>query len=245
MLSKAHTKYIQSLHHKKFRDAEKVFIAEGSKVVIDLLKSAVFNCVEILGLQESLQQNEIIIRKYYTGPLQVIEGFEHDKIAALQTPNQILAIFKYAALPAFNPKNKITLMLDTIQDPGNMGTIIRIADWFGIEAIICAGNCVDMYNPKVVQSTMGSLGNVKILYTDLLIWLKENKNIKTYAAALDGENVTVLKGLKEGIIVIGNEAKGISSGVMDMCSAKITIPKIGAAESLNAAVATGIILSHL
>ncbi len=245
MLSKAHTKYIQSLHHKKFRDAEKVFIAEGSKVVMDLLKSAAFHCVEIIGLEECLHKNEVFIRKYYSGSMQVVEGFELEKISALQTPNQMLAIFKQATIPTINPKNKITLLLDTIQDPGNLGTIIRIADWFGIEAIICTDDCVDKYNPKVVQSTMGSLGNVQILYTDPIVWLKENKNIKAFAAALEGENVSTLKGLSEGIIVIGNEAKGISKAVMDLCSERITITKVGNAESLNAAVATGIILSHL
>ena len=245
MISKAHTKYIQSLHHKKFRDAEQVFIAEGSKVVMDLLKSGSFYCDQIIGLADCLHQLEVNIRKYYTGPLLVVETFELDKISALQSSNQILAIFKKSAQPIIDPKNKISLLLDTIQDPGNMGTIIRIADWFGIQNIICAEDCVDMYNPKVVQSTMGSLGNVKILYTDPVNWLQKNGTIKAYAAALEGKNITTIKGITEGVIVIGNEAKGISSAVMDLCEEKITIQKIGLAESLNAAVATGIILSHL
>ncbi|MGB4844794.1 MAG: RNA methyltransferase, partial [Ferruginibacter sp.] len=139
----------------------------------------------------------------------------------------------------------ITLALDTIQDPGNLGTIIRIADWFGIANIVCAAGTADIYNPKVVQSTMGSLGRVNIVYTDLPVWLMRNKKIKIYSASLDGKDVKSFGRLKEGIIVIGNEANGVSDEVLQMVDAKITIPKIGEAESLNAAVATGIILSHL
>lgn len=244
MLSKTYTKYIQSLHHKKFRDTEDVFIAEGSKVVMELLISATFSCEMILGLPEWMHQHEPAIRKYYTGPLQVIEQYELEKVSALTTANQVLAVFKKGK-KATVVKGKICLMLDTIQDPGNLGTIIRIADWFGIQSILCSENCADMYNPKVVQSTMGSLGRVELIYTNLAEWMQKNDAIKTYAAALNGKKVNELKGLTEGIIVIGNESKGISAEIMQLCTEKITIPKIGQAESLNAAVAAGIILSHL
>src|SRR6185295_2265950 len=137
-------------------------------------------------------------------------------------------------------KGKITLALDTIQDPGNLGTIIRIADWFGIHAIICSESCADMFNPKVVQSSMGSLGRVKLMYTNLVEWLQLNINISIYAASLNGKHVDNFMGLKEGIILIGNESRGISYEIMQMAIEKITIPKTGHAESLNAAVATGI-----
>jgi TrmH family RNA methyltransferase len=245
MLSKTYTKYIQSLHHKKFRDAEHVFIAEGSKVVMELLQSATFSCEQVLGLQEWLQENEITIRKNYAGPLQVVENFELEKVSALSTPNQVLAVFKKSKKVTITAKGKISLVLDTIQDPGNLGTIIRIADWFGIQSIICSENCTDMYNPKVVQSTMGSLGRVNIMYTNVAEWLQKNSAIKMYAAALNGKDVRQVKGLTEAIIVIGNESKGISDEVMQLCTEKITIPKRGHAESLNAAVAAGIILSHI
>ena len=245
MLSKTYTKYIQSLHHKKFRDAEDVFIAEGSKVVMELLQSVVFSCEQIVGLDNWLGQNEAIIRKYYEGPLQVVEEFELAKVSTLSAPNQVLAIFKKLPEVTITAKGKVSLALDTIQDPGNLGTIIRIADWFGIQSIICSEQCADMYNAKVVQSTMGSLGRVHIEYTNLSRWLKRNDTIKIYAAALNGKKVSDLKGLKEGIIVIGNESKGISEEIMQLCTERITIPKTGAAESLNAAVATGIILSHI
>lgn len=245
MLSKTYTKYIQSLHHKKFRDSEDVFIAEGSKVVMELLQSAAFSCEQILGLGDWMRQNEITVRKYYGGPLQVIEAFELEKVSALSTPNQVLAVFKKLKKVTVKAIGKISLALDTIQDPGNLGTIIRIADWFGIQSIVCSEQCADMYNPKVVQSTMGSLGRVQIEYTGLVTWLQKNDAIRTYAAALNGKKVSDLKGLKEGIVIIGNESKGISEEIMQLCNEKITIPKVGAAESLNAAVATGIILSHI
>ena len=244
MLSKTYIKYIQSLHHKKFRDTEDVFIAEGSKVVMELLRSTTISCEMILGIAEWMHPNEPAIRKYYTGPMQVIEQYELEKISALTTPNQLLAVFKKCK-KATAIKGKICLMLDTIQDPGNLGTIIRIADWFGIQSILCSENCADMYNPKVVQSTMGSLSRVDMIYTNLAEWMKKNNKIKTYAAALNGKNISELKGLTEGVIIIGNESKGISAEIMQLCTEKITIPKTGEAESLNAAVAAGIILSHL
>ncbi len=245
MLSKTYTKYIQSLHHKKFRDVENAFIAEGSKVVMELLNSNNIVCEHILGLAPWLQENEPEIRKLFKGPLQTIEAFELEKIAALNTPNQVLGVFKKMRPGPINLKGEITLALDTIQDPGNLGTIIRIADWFGVKAIICSENCVDLYNPKVVQSTMGSLGRVQLLYTNLVEWLEKHRKLPIYAAALNGQNMDGLKGVKEGIIIIGNESKGISEEVMQLTHQRIAIPKAGKAESLNAAVATGIILSHL
>ncbi len=245
MLSKTHSKYIQSLQHKKLRDAENVFIAEGSKVVPELLQCRKFVCNEILGTQQWLHSNEAWLRKYYQGPLHEIKEHELEKISALSTPNQVLAVFSKAASAIITAKGKINLVLDNIQDPGNLGTIIRIADWFGISNIICAAHSVEMYNPKVVQSTMGSLGRVNLLYTDIAEWIQKNKPIKIYAAALNGKPVQEFKGIKEGLIVIGNESKGISENILQMADEKITIQKNGTAESLNAAVATGIILSHI
>jgi len=245
MLSKSQVKYIQSLHHKKFRDQEGAFIAEGNKVVSELLQSGQFVCEQLIGEQEWLQDNEILIRKHFAGDLQDVKDFELQKVSALSTASQTLAVFKKTQPKEIIVKGRINLLLDTIQDPGNLGTIIRIADWFGIAAIICSIDTADQYNPKVVQSTMGSLARVNIMYTDLQKFIQKNNTIKIYAAALNGKNVNTLKGLKEGFIVIGNESKGISPELMELATEKITIPRIGNAESLNAAVATGIILSHL
>ncbi len=244
MINKTHTKYIQSLHHKKFRDENECFIAEGPKVVVDLLESREFVCLELFAVNSWLENNEKVLQKYSGMEVITVKDFELEKISTLATANNVLAVFKKGeSTDTVNINGKITLVLDTIQDPGNLGTIIRTADWFGIENMICSPACADMYNPKVVQSTMGSLARVNIFYTDLVYWLKKNKAIKKYAAALDGQNINNLKTIKQGIIIIGSEGKGISEAVMNLVDEKITIPKIGEAESLNAAVATGILLA--
>lgn len=246
MISKTHTKYIQSLQHKKFRDEYGAFIAEGPKVVLELLAAGKFVCNEIFAEQVWLDENAALAKKYPATAFEAIKDFELEKISALATPNSVLAVFKqWPANDDIKPNSKITLALDTIQDPGNMGTIIRIADWFAVENIVCSTGCADRYNPKVVQSTMGSLARVNIVYTNLAAWLEKNGQVKIYAAALDGKNIKELSPVKEGIIVIGNESKGISDEVMALVSEKVTIPKAGGAESLNAAVAAGIILSQL
>jgi RNA methyltransferase, TrmH family len=244
MFNKTHTKYIQSLHHKKFRDENDVFIAETPKVVLELLQSRQFTCQQLFAVNEWLADNEKIVQQLTDAAIFTVKDFELEKISLLATPNQVLAVFKKKApVTTINIKGNITLVLDGIQDPGNFGTIIRTADWFGVANIICSAACADMYNPKVVQSTMGSLARVNIVYTSLPQWLKENKNIKKYAASLHGKTSNSLTGIKEAIIIIGNEGKGITGTVLDLADEKITIPKKGAAESLNAAVATGIILA--
>jgi TrmH family RNA methyltransferase len=246
MFSKSHTKYIQSLQHKKFRDEFDAFIAEGPKVVIVLLDSREFNCKEIFALPEWIKMQGDMSLRYSVEHIIEVKDFELEKISGLSTANQVLAVFqKKKVKPDVDLRNKITLALDTIQDPGNLGTIIRIADWFGIENIICSTACADMYNSKVVQSTMGSLARVNIIYTDLVGWLKEHSSINIYATAMDGKDVRSIGQLQEGIIIIGNEGKGIAEDVFSFAEEKITIQKVGEAESLNAGVATGIILSHL
>lgn len=245
MLSKTYTKYIQSLHHKKSRDSEGVFIGEGTKVVVELLQTQFFLCKEVLCTQNWYEKNQSIVKKYFTGETQLITDIELEKISALSSPNEVIAIFEQKKPIKPMLAGKVSLVLDTIQDPGNLGTIIRIADWFGIENIICANGTAEMYNPKVVQSTMGSLSKVNVIYTDLPQWLNENNAIKIYAAALNGRDLTEVGKIKEGLLIIGNESKGISKSLLDLADEKITIPKIGSAESLNAAVAAGIILSHI
>ena len=243
MISKNQVKYIQSLGQKKSRDAENKFVAEGPKIVDELLNAKNCRVVQVLALKEWIEHNP---GKDHYAEIIEITGDELKKISQLSTPNQVLAVvekIKWDNEPVI--KGKISLVLDSIQDPGNMGTIIRIADWFGIENIICSNNCTDIYNPKVVQSTMGSITRVRVEYTDLSSWLKENNEVRTYAAALNGRDISKMEKLNEGIIVIGNESKGISEEIMNLINVQITIPGKGKAESLNAAVATGIILSHL
>jgi RNA methyltransferase, TrmH family len=244
MLNKTHTKYIQSLHHKKFRDELGEFIAEGPKVVLELLDSREFVCIYVVALENWIETNAKLLQKYPGPEIIPVKDFELQKVSLLTTANNVLAVFKKKPFTySDNVNNKITLVLDGIQDPGNFGTIIRTADWFGVGNIICSANCADMYNPKVVQSTMGSLARIDIIYTGLEDWLQKNKHLKKYAAALHGKNISEYKKLKEAIIIIGNEGKGISQTVMELADEKITIEKIGEAESLNAAVAAGIILA--
>ncbi len=246
MLSKTHTKYIQSLWHKKFRDESGLFVAEGPKVVMDLLTSGKFVCKEIFAVKEWMQWNEEALKVLRNIDIEEVKDFELQKISSLSTANSVVAIFeKRKQNLNIATANKITLALDTIQDPGNLGTIIRIADWFGIENLICSVGCADMYNSKVVQSTMGSLGRVNIVYSDLVSWLKNNNQIQVFSASLDGDDVKAFGKLGEGILIIGNEANGVSDEVLQLVNQRITIPKIGEAESLNAAVAAGIILSHI
>ena len=243
MLSKTQVKYIQSLGQKKSRDEEELFIAEGPKIIEEFLTNQRVRIRQIFALKSWVDVNG-----NKAGNIQVTEIDEIDleKISQLKTPNLALAVVeKFKVNESPDLKSKITLALDTIQDPGNMGTIIRIADWFGVENIICSNDCADIYNSKVVQSTMGSIARVNIFYTDVQSWLAQNTAITSYATALSGKPVNTIEKLKEGIIIIGNESKGVSDGVFDLAKEKISIPRIGEAESLNAAVATGIILSHV
>lgn len=246
MLSKKIVKYIQSLSHKKLRDEEGRFIAEGPKIITEFLAHSNFNCAILCAEENWLLENKNLLEKNLPQNIYETDEASLQKISLLKTPNKVVGVFvkKVNAAPP-HIINKLSLMLDDIQDPGNMGTLIRIADWFGIENIICSKNCVDCYNPKVVQATMGSLARVNIYYTSLLDFLSENEKISVYAAALDGVPIIKLKSISEGIIIIGNESKGISEELLSIATNKITIPKYGNAESLNAAVAAGIILSQL
>ncbi len=246
MFSKSTIKYIQSLQHKKFRDEYNAFIAEGPKLVKELFLGNKFLCRNIFALQEWVDGLDKHMLGLVNGKVEIIRDFELSKIAAYTTPNQVVAVFeKRVQAGSVDPAGKLTLVLDGIQDPGNLGTIIRTADWFGIEHIICSANTADMYNSKVVQGTMASLGNVNMLYTDLAIWLKDQKGIQKIATTLDGKPMKAVNGIKEAIVIIGNEANGISPEILKLADLQISIPKYGLAESLNAAVATGIILFAL
>lgn len=243
MLSKSKIKYIQSLGQKKFRDEYHVFVAEGEKIVHELLTSGVVNITELYAVKEWLDKN----RQYCKGiSTEEMQEFELEKISQLTTPQKVLAVAeKIVWKGTLSAAGNISLALDGVQDPGNLGTIIRIADWFGISQVICSSECADIYNSKVVQATMGSIARVRVEYTGLKEWLGKNSEVRIYAAVFDGRPVNKMKKISEGIIVIGNESKGIAPETEALCNARITIPRMGGAESLNAAVATGIILSHL
>src|SRR6185437_4130860 len=187
MLSKKIVKYIQSLSHKKFRDEDEVFIAEGEKVVGEFLNGPNMKCKLVCADKNWLSENEFLLKNI--SPEKVFETDEHwlKSISQLKTPNKVVAVFeKRKVQEIINLSGKISIMLDDLQDPGNLGTIIRIADWFAIENIICSNNSVDCYNPKVVQSTMGSLSRVNVFYTDIESFIQKNKKIKVFATTLSG-----------------------------------------------------------
>jgi TrmH family RNA methyltransferase len=243
MLSKAQNKYIRSLSQQKYRKENNVFIAEGDKIAREWLASDEMVQM-IVALKDWTDTHKELIHKHSEASLHIVDEDELKEISLLQTPNQVLLVVRHMPQYPEVEKKGWCLALDDIQDPGNMGTIIRVADWFGVEEIICSPNCVDAYNPKVIQAAMGSHLRVHIHVADLYETLKYTK-LPVFAAALDGTSVYQAKKLKKGILVIGNESKGISEKVMDLATEKITIPRIGGAESLNAGVSTGILCALL
>ncbi|MCP4442884.1 MAG: RNA methyltransferase [Aureispira sp.] len=247
MLSKANIKYIRLLQQKKYRQKNRVFIAEGEKIVQEIFTQEQFNIHSIYATAEWEQQN-INSLKAHRAQFNLVTTQELGKISQLQKANQVLMLLEYssAALPTTQElENQWCLVLDQIRDPGNMGTIIRIADWFGIEHIFCSQDCVDAYNPKVVQSTMGSFLRTKVHYIDLQELFEKHKNLPKYGAVLDGQNAFQSNYESAGFLVIGNESRGVSDTIKGMLTHHITIPKYGHAESLNAAIATGILCAAI
>jgi TrmH family RNA methyltransferase len=247
MLSKQNIKYIQSLQYKKFRDEFGVFVAEGPKVILELLQDGGFRCSALYALADWIEKLDIELIKSLYNRLHVIQPFELEKIAHYTTPNAAVAVFeKRKQKTDTDLENQITIILDDIQDPGNLGTIIRTADWFGVKQLVCSEKTVDMYNSKVVQSTMASLGRVNVLYTDLFEWLKQKPTIKKYAAVVDkGKSLHSVEQTSGCMLMIGNESNGLSAEIMAFADELVTIPKSGKAESLNAAIATAIMLYEL
>jgi RNA methyltransferase, TrmH family len=258
MLSKNQIKFVNSLKQKKFIQEHSLFIAEGTKIVSELLNSKI--TVKQIYATSDFFRNTIVEKQIERFE---IKATELDRISALITPNEVLAVCE---IPRYELeidalKDKLTLVLDDIKDPGNLGTIIRIADWFGIENIICSTETAYTFNPKVVQATMGSIARIKMHYTDLPEFFKvqsppelrtgSNFKFQSFGALLEGENIYTKQLSSSGYIVIGNESKGISEELLPFITDKINIPSFshfktggGEAESLNAAIATSIICSE-
>ncbi|GAA4755413.1 TrmH family RNA methyltransferase [Flavisolibacter ginsenosidimutans] len=237
MLSKKVIKDIQSLGLKKYREETGLFLAEGPKIVEELSRivpaqiEAVYATASWNGFAGELKN------------MNEVSEAELGKLSQLKTPNQVLAVLRQ--FPAGVPDtSSFTLYLDAVQDPGNFGTIVRIADWFGVKQIVCSKGCADLYNPKVVQATMASVARVTVFYDEEESWLRQQSQT-IYAAALNGKILSSFSNIEKGILIIGNESKGIREEFLQLSNERITIPRRGEAESLNAAVATGIILSHL
>jgi len=226
-----------------------MFIVEGPKLINELVNSS-FRIEGIYALPEWISSNGIRFSNR-TNIFEISEK-ELDRISALKAPNQVLAVVNMTEdfKPESEHLNDLVLMLDDIKDPGNMGTILRTADWFGIKQIICSNSCVDIYNFKVVQATMGSLFRVKVFYTDLKEYLEQlPKDQLIYGTLLEGKNIYKANLTKHGIIIIGNESRGISSELIPFVTNKLTIPSysiksMNKAESLNASIATAIVCAE-
>jgi TrmH family RNA methyltransferase len=244
MLVKSQVKYIQSLGHKKFRDADGVFVAEGPKIVEELLQSDNLKLVHCFATDSWLNVHDGM-RKDRKELFISINDKELERISFHSTPNQVLAVFTKPVFNRLEIQEGVILLLDTIQDPGNLGTILRTADWFGVKRVVCSEDTVDVFNPKVVQSAMGSLVRIEIIYTNLIEYIKLNPGIPVYAGSLDGNDLDEKIKLTKGMLLMGNESKGISRSLESMAFKKIRIPGKGGAESLNVAIATGILLSRI
>ena len=234
-LSKNHIKLITSLSKKKYRQKHKLFVVEGVKVVQEFLNSS-YELEIVFSTDTDFSSTNKFIE---------VTDQELKKISSLKNPNKVLAIFKIPN--QINPiMGGLILALDSINDPGNLGTIIRLCDWFGIEQLVCSNETVDCFNSKVVQASMGSLTRVAVSYLDLKKYL-QNASVPIFVADMDGLNVYKTKLPDSALLVLGNEANGISDEIKQLVTTKITIPRYGAfqqTESLNVATASAILLSE-
>ncbi|MUH36032.1 RNA methyltransferase [Zobellia amurskyensis] len=237
MVSKNQIKLVKSLHQKKYRNRHNLFVAEGIKVVQELVNSD-FKV-------NSLFSTDPEINLGTTDTIEIVAEAELKKMSALTSPNNILGVFEIPQTQKPNFDGWI-VVLDDIRDPGNLGTIIRLCDWFGIEHLVCSSNTVDCYNPKTLQATMGSISRVNIGYTDLQTFL-QNAPVNVFGAFMEGGSVYKKDMPNSGILVMGNEANGVSKEVEAMVTQKISIPQFGKSttESLNVATATAILLNEI
>ncbi|MDR2963423.1 MAG: RNA methyltransferase [Bacteroidales bacterium] len=243
MLSKNQIKYFRSFHAKKTRDAEKKFIVEGTKVVEELLATS-------LAIHSIVATEDWIAQHTIRENINVFSASEEElhAISVLQHPQQVWALVEQAQAHTLFSSQGLVLALDNLQDPGNMGTILRIADWFGVEQVLCSPHCVELYNPKVVQASMGAIFRVPVLQGNLLDFFAQCEHSNIFAADLEGENVYSAVLPANSILVMGNEGNGISEEIRRSVPHKLHIPsfKFGSeqSESLNVAMATAILCSE-
>jgi len=239
VISKNQIKFVKSLQKKKFRLESKCFVVESAKNVNEILHSnykvqqiyATKSWIETCNIRDNVSINQV-------------NQNELQRISSFKTASDVLAVVDIPLEKNDSDFSGINIVLDNVKDPGNLGTIIRICDWFGVKNIYCSQETVDVYNPKVVQSTMGSITRVDVIYTDIRKMIQEvDINVKVYGAVMDGDDINQIKVNKNSLIVFGNESNGISKEIKDIISERITINKIGEAESLNVASSAAIILN--
>lgn len=252
MISKNRIKYVRSLEMKKFRKADGVFVAEGHKLVGDLLD--VFRCTYLAATAPWLAAHAEWVQRQQGNGLEIDEVTEEElkRVSFQDTPQQVLAVFRQ---PTYEvdlnevAKQQLCLVLDDVQNPGNLGTIVRLADWFGIQHIFCSKGSADIYNPKTVQATMGGIAHVQVHYVDLLEMLSGlDKGIPVYGTFLDGDNIYQKSLSNHGLIVMGNEGKGVSQAVETFVTERLYIPNYPpgrhTTESLNVAIATAVVCAE-
>lgn len=243
MLSKSQISFIKSLHQKKYRKEHGIFIIEGFKSIVEFIPSV----YQIHSIYFLPQYQSLLPKLPSNIKLFEVNNAELEKISTLQAPQGILALINTPEIKAFDKKilrNNFSLVLDGIQDPGNLGTIIRTADWFGIKQVICSLNTVEVYNPKTVQATMGSLCRVNVTYQDLSGLLKDS-NLPVFGAMLDGNSLYETNWGNEGLVILGNEGQGVSPEIINLIDRPVTIPRVGLAESLNVAVSAAIFCADI
>ena len=239
MISRNQIKFVKSLQQKKYRILNKSFVVESTKNVLEILSSS-YDISYIFATSSWINSNKI------SSTLEINEVTKNDlkRISGQKTASEVLAVVKMPEFQNFFDFSGVNIALDNIEDPGNFGTIIRICDWFGIKNIYCSKNSVDLYNPKVVQSTMGSISRVNVFYTDLTQMINSlDDSVMVYASVMNGHEIQDCKLSENSLIVFGNESHGISQEVLNLTNEKITIIKKGNAESLNVSVSVGIILN--
>ena len=242
MLSKNTVKFIKSLHQKKFRNQEQRFFVEGEKSVLEVLNST-FEVELLLATEHFISVNRALISKTNIELIPVTQK-QLEGLGQYQSNDSALAVVKLKSNQEFDyPAGKLVIGLDDVRDPGNLGTIIRIADWYGIKHLVFSPQTADFYNPKVIQASMGSFTRVDFFYTDLKS-IFEKWNVPIYGAFLNGQNIHRMHQPNPGIILMGNESQGISDELEKLVTQKVTIPGFGAAESLNVAIATAIICDN-
>lgn len=242
MLSKNTVKFIKSLHQKKYRSETGKFFVEGEKSVLEVLNSDF--SVDLLLITETFERKHSAICSAFTGEKIQVTQNQLEQVGQYQSNDSALAVVSMLENTSFEPgQEELILALDDVRDPGNLGTIIRVADWYGITKLVFSPQTAEFYNPKVIQATMGSFTRVQFFYEDLDKVL-DRWNVPVYGAFLDGENIHQLKKPAPGVLLMGNEAKGISPEMEKKVTQKVTIPGFGEAESLNVAIATAILCDN-
>lgn len=240
MLSKSRVKYIQSLHHKKFREEHKAFLVEGTKMLDEAIAFAPHQIQHIYAVPEWLSSIEQLPESF-KALTEEISPLEMDKLTTLHTPPGVLVEMKSLEHNASDYRG-LTLLLDEVRDPGNLGTIIRSADWFGVKNIVCGPGTVDIYNSKVIQASMGSIFRVTVVYDSLIEFINSHEGTPVIVSHLQGIELPKMDWPENAFLVIGNESKGVSDEIAARADLKIKIPGFGQAESLNASIATAILL---